>query len=93
MNTINNAVSIVSIITVKLRNEIKKDLTSCDFRTIISKECKEKKVDLLAYVNLLNDREYLLSSGKALGYYYETLPAANTYELIKNVLLKKKERI
>lgn len=90
MDTINNAVSIVSIITVKLRNEIKNDLTSCDFRTIISKECKEKKVDLLAYVNLLNDREYLLSSGKALGYYYETLPAANTYELIKNVLLKKR---
>lgn len=92
INAINNVVSVVRIVVIKLQNELKNDLTSWDFDAIISKGCKKKDVDLLDYVNLLNDRNYLLSSGKTLGHYYETLPAANTYELIENILLNKKSK-
>lgn len=89
INAIYNSVSVASIIAINLRNELKKDLTSWDFETIISKGCKAKDLDLSDYVNLLNDKNYLLSSGKTLGHYYETLPAANTYKLIESILLKK----
>lgn len=91
VDMIKDSVSITNIIVIYLRSELIDDLTCYDFRSVTSR--KEEKMDLglLDYVNLLSDRSYLLSSGKTIGYYYETLPAANTYELIEYVFSRRKD--
>ena len=64
-----------------------------DFETIkLDNQLTESKV-LENYVKLLQGSTFTLSSGKKAEQYYETLPAANSYEPITNVcrILKNKE--
>jgi len=83
-----DSINIDKIITFKLKNKFENSWLN-SILGISTGECLvDDKINMREYVDTLCDRHYVLSSGKVKDYYYETLPAANTYKLIQNVVYK-----